>query len=350
MSLIANYAPYKLQFKFEAKTSRETLRSKTTYFIKIKDSSAPDIEGWGECAMFPGLSYDDSPLFEQKLASVCRDINQIRLSDLKPWPSIAMGVETALLDLKNGGLHCPFPGDWSKGEMSIKINGLVWMGDKKTMLRRLNDKIDQGFKCIKIKIGGIDFNDELEIIKLIRTHFNSNALELRLDANGAFTPANALEKLQKLSIFDIHSIEQPIKPGQWDEMAKLVQASPIPIALDEELIGLIDSDIQTKMLQTIRPQYIILKPSLIGGFSAADLWITQATELGIGWWGTSALESNIGLNAIAQWVSTKNSGMPQGLGTGQLFTNNVQSPISICNDKISYDPCRHWELPELTWK
>lgn len=350
MTLVAQYAKHLLSFRFEAKTSRESLRFKPTYFIRIYDTQNPSVVGWGECGLFKGLSFDDKAEYESKLSQVCREINDISLTDLDEWPSIKIGIETAMLDLRNGGAHTPFPGPWSEGCNTIPINGLIWMGDKNLMLKRLRDKIEKGFQCIKLKIGGIDFDEELDILKYIRKQFSLEYLELRLDANGAFTPDNALNRLDLLSQYSIHSIEQPIKQGQWEEMSHICRNSPINIALDEELIGVISQNDRELMLKTIAPQYIILKPTLIGGFESADLWIHSADKLGIGWWATSALESNIGLNAIAQWVSHKDNKLYQGLGTGQLYSNNVISPLSIEGDSLNFDPSRHWHLPQLTWK
>lgn len=339
---------YQLDFRFLAITSREKLRSKDTYFIKVWEDD-PLVYGIGEAALFRGLSSDDCPEYEDKLSEVCQNIDAYAsdIECLSDYPSIRMGVETAILDLKNGGMHQIFPTEWSEAKSSITINGLVWMGDMNTMAERIKEKVDAGFHCVKLKIGGINFDDELRLLELVRKV--SPGVEIRLDANGAFSPENAEARLSLLSAFNVHSIEQPIRQGQWDEMARLCRISPIPIALDEELIGINSLSRKIEMLNAIRPQYIILKPTLCGGFSGADEWITIAESMGIGWWATSALESNIGLNAIAQWVSSKNVVLPQGLGTGQLYHNNILSPLTLVGDRLYYRHDFKWEIPNLRW-
>lgn len=346
--LHAEYAKYQLIFKFEARTSRSVMNAKDTYFIKICDDKNPDCVGIGECALFKGLSAEDVPDYESVLKAVCADIENA--SDSINYSSIKFGVETALLDLKNGGTREIFHGRWADGEDEIPINGLIWMGDKKLMFNRIKEKIDKGFRCIKLKIGGINFDDELSLIQYIRSQFNKSELELRLDANGAFTPDNALCKIDRLSQYHIHSLEQPIKPNQREAMAEICQKTAIPIALDEELIGWWTQAAQANLLEEIRPQYIILKPSLCGGFGLAKQWIDIANGMGIGWWATSALESNIGLNAIAQWVSTLNTNMPQGLGTGNLYLNNIQSPLIQERNIIKKDITKKWVIPNLQWQ
>lgn len=347
--LKAAYTPYNLIFKEPAMTSRSTMTSKLTYFVKIWDESKHEVAGIGECALFKGLSFDDRPDYEDRLQQACRNINQFNAEDFKDYPSIVFGIETALSDLKNGGKLAPFhSSNFSEG-YPIIINGLVWMGNKSEMVSRVEDKLNAGFKCIKFKIGGIDFNDEIDMIRSVRKQFSVNELEIRLDANGAFSPNDALAKLYQLAEFEIHSIEQPIKPRQWHAMKEICLNSPIDIALDEELIGLTDADEQTKMLDTINPAYIILKPSLCGGFSGADNWIKLAQERGIGWWATSALESNIGLNAIARWVDQYSPTMPQGLGTGGLYTNNINSPIRQVEQSLIYDNNLSWQIPSFQW-
>lgn len=307
---------------------------KDTYFICVEDDSRPDICGIGEVPFFSGLSAEDTPDFEDFLDNACREMSWEQAPS-----SVRMGFETALADLTNGGRGIIFPGSqWLSGESGITINGLVWMGDRHTMLERIRHKLDEGFSCLKLKIGGIDFDDELDLLKYIRQQLPSEVLELRADANGAFTPDNALARLEKLSQYNLHSIEQPIKPHQPEAMARICNLSPIPIALDEELIGITDDDVKAQMLELIKPQYIILKPALCGGFAEADKWIKTATEQNIGWWATSALESNIGLNAIAQWVAAKNPELPQGLGTGALYTNNTGSQLKLCGQKLFFNP------------
>ncbi len=252
--------------------------------------------------------------------------------------SIRFGFETALLDMRNGGAGRFITNSFTEGTTPIRINGLIWMGDKRVMKKRIREKLDQGFNCIKLKIGGIDFNDEIALLKSIRDEYSPDNLELRVDANGAFSPDTAMQHLERLAEYGLHSIEQPIKQGQWDEMAALCRLSPIPVALDEELVGFKADKEKIRMLETIKPSYIILKPSLCGGFAESDRWIRLAEERGIGWWATSALESNIGLNAIAQWVSQYNPVMPQGLGTGMLYTNNYPSRLRLDGDRMYFNP------------
>ncbi len=340
------WAPYRLQFKFEAKTSRATMTYKDTYFVKVWDSSAPEVYGLGECALFRGLSADDVADYEMRLSEVCRNVG----APLPQYSSIIFGVETALRDLANGGVRQVYPGRWSRGEERIPINGLIWMGDRELMAQRIAEKLNGGFKCLKLKIGGIQFESEVELLRAIRQRFSADVLEVRLDANGAFTPSNALERLDVLSKFDIHSIEQPIKAGQVEAMAEICRKSPIDIALDEELIGCRSTAQKQQLLDDIKPKYIILKPALCGGLDASGEWATLAEKSGIGWWATSALESNIGLNAIAQWVSARGYNMPQGLGTGALYHNNIQSPVSLDGSAIVYNTEKQWLIPEMQWR
>lgn len=342
--LLAKYKKYNLQFRNPAITSRATMLEKETYFIKIWDETNPNIYGIGECAIFRGLSADDDVNYEAHLKRICNNINQISLNEIEQ-SSIRFGVETALNDLANNGQRIIFNSNWLDGYNPIPINGLVWMGNQSEMLNRIIEKIEAGFSCIKLKIGGIDFNKEIKLLRFIRGNFSADDLQIRLDANGVFAPENALEYLDKLSKYSIHSIEQPIKQGQWSAMAEICQKSPIPIALDEELIGINEFSLKEKMLSTIKPHYIILKPSLCGGFLGSNEWIELANKHSIGWWITSALESNIGLNAIAQWVATLNTKMPQGLGTGNLYINNIPSPICQIDDVLTYDKNLSWQIP-----
>ena len=303
----------------------------------------------GECAPLPALSCDDIPSYDEVLATACKNLEkngEIDREALLPYPSILFGMETALLHFRARSLqfwHTPF----SKGKEGIPINGLIWMGNFDEMYRRIGEKMQQGFRCIKLKIGAIDFEKELELLAHIRRHFTSAQIELRVDANGAFSPADALEKLHRLSEFQLHSIEQPIRAGQWNEMARLCAATPFPIALDEELIGINRRDRKIELLETIRPQYIILKPSLHGGISGSEEWMELAAERGIGSWVTSALESNIGLNAIAQWCATLQPALPQGLGTGLLFTDNIDYPLHIEGDCLWFHPEEQTRLTKL---
>lgn len=339
----ASYFNYNLQFKFPAGTSRGILEHKPSSFLIIEKDG---VIGIGECSTIPDLSIDPPTTYFQKLDEVCRSINEggdPNSIDLSAYPSIAFGLETALLDLVVNGSKCLFPSAFTEGKAGIPINGLVWMGDKAFMQKQIREKIDAGYRCIKLKVGAIDFDTELEIIANIRKQFSPDDMEIRLDANGGYAPENALEKLNRLSAFSIHSIEQPIEQKQFDAMAELCRQSPIPIVLDEEIIGVNSGEKET-LLQTIKPAYIILKPSLIGGFKQSEEWIRLAEKQNVDWWITSALESNIGLNAIAQWTFTLNSKLPQGLGTGQLYHNNIPSPLEIENAKLYYRNEKNWDL------
>ncbi|MEG0252728.1 MAG: o-succinylbenzoate synthase [Muribaculaceae bacterium] len=346
----ATYAPYSLHFINPGGTSRGVLTEKQTYFLKIWDESNPLDYGIGECAIFRGLSKEDNPHYEEKLQELCRNIENNEATDLAEHSSIKFGLEGAILDFTNGCNRLNFPSKFTDGEQRIPINGLVWMGTKDEMLGRIDAKIAAGFHTLKLKIGAIDFNSELAMIDHIRCNYSPEKLEIRLDANGGFTPDNAIQRLEKLSHFDIHSIEQPIKAGQWNEMAYLCANSQIAIAIDEELIGITDTLEMNELLRTISPKYIILKPSLIGGISGAEDWIKLAAQYDIGGWVTSALESNIGLNTIAQWVSTLEVKIPQGLGTGNLYDNNIISPLEQKEDYLCYNPCKKWVIPDFDWK
>lgn len=338
--LRARFIPYSLRFNFDARTSRGPISEKRTYFIEVWDTESPTTVGRGEVPPFNGLGENDTPEFRRLLSEVCRSLKDISLNEV-PSSAIRFGVETALSDLSNGGQMKPFDIDDS---FEIPINGLVWMGDMQTMANRIRLKINEGYSCIKIKIGGIDFGEELELLRQLRMQFNRNELEIRLDANGAFPADKALNRIEMLSKFDIHSLEQPIQKGQTEQMAALCHDSPIPIALDEELIGITPHRVKRQKLDFIKPSYIILKPSLCGGLAEADDWINAANETGIGYWTTSALESNIGLNAIARWVNARGAHIPQGLGTGALYSNNIPSPLSVHDCKLTNTPNK-WTLP-----
>lgn len=324
------------------------MKIKETYFLILKTD---ETFGVGECGLLRGLSIDDRPDFEEKLQWVCDNIflGEEKLYEaLQKFPSIQFGLETAFKSFRSENSFVLFPSEFTCGEKAIPINGLVWMGEKAFMKEQISAKLKQGFGCIKMKIGAIDFKTELELLKSIRKEFSASEVELRVDANGAFLPKEALEKLNVLSDLDIHSIEQPIKQGQWQEMGRLCEETPLPIALDEELIGIFSEDKKTKLMDTIKPQYIILKPSLIGGFHGSDSWIALAENSKAGWWITSALESNIGLNAISQYTFTKNSKLPQGLGTGSLYTNNIESPLEVSNGALHYNPNTNWNLSQIS--
>lgn len=339
----ASWKKYVLNFKKASGTSRGILHQKPSWFITLEDHN--QTKGVGECGMLPGLSSDDKPGYEQVLDALITAINTNQsLPDLTDWPSIRFGLEMAQIDLQNGGKRVFFPSDFTDGQVGIDINGLVWMGTPDDMNTQIDEKIKAGFTCIKMKIGAVDFDAELSLIDHIRKRFSSNEMTIRVDANGAFTPDDVLPKLERLAALDVHSIEQPIKAGQWEKMAQLCRNTPIPIALDEELIGVTDPELQASLMDTIRPQAIILKPSFVGGFEACDHWIYLAEKSGAIWWATSALESNIGLNAIAQYTFMKQSPLPQGLGTGQLYTNNIESPLTIRNGKLYTDLSQTWNL------
>lgn len=345
--LKARFHKHTLHFRFLARTSRESMMKRDTYFLHIWDDANPDVEGIGECNLFRGLSAEDSPDYEARLEWMCRNIADAHAAEkVADSSSILFGLETALSDFANGGGRMPFPCAWARGEAYIPINGLVWMGDKQLMAQRIKEKLEAGFSCLKLKIGGIDFEEEVELLKMVRRMFSPADLQIRLDANGAFSPVNALDRLGRLSIFGIHSIEQPICAGQPAEMARLCKISPIPIALDEDLIGVRSLEQKSRLLDEVRPQYIILKPALCGGFSHADQWIAEAERLSIGWWATSALESNVGLNAIGQWLGAKIGEsrpiLPQGLGTGALYINNIKSPLRLVGDTLMHDPANIW--------
>ncbi|MEM8763405.1 MAG: o-succinylbenzoate synthase [Bacteroidota bacterium] len=344
----ASYKQHILQFKRPSGTSRGVLLEKETWFIILEEGGR---YGIGECGLLRGLSIDDTPEYEARLKQVCDALNQDQLDlemDLKEYPSIRFGLEQAKLSLAAEDPMELFPSDFLNHADPISINGLIWMGEPDFMLEQLEEKLKEGFQCIKMKIGAITFAKELEILESIRRRFDENTIELRVDANGAFLPHEALDKLDKLSRYHIHSIEQPIRQGQWQNMRQLCEKTPIPIALDEELIGVHDLDNKAELLGTIKPQYIILKPSLLGGFQASKEWITLAEQQGIDWWVTSALESNVGLNAIAQWTYTLKNPMPQGLGTGGLYTNNFDSPLEIVNGQLRYNRDKEWSQNLIT--
>lgn len=341
--------PKVLHFKQPAGTSRGTYTTRSSWYVVLTADETPGRYGIGECAPLPNLSCDDLPDYEKILADICRQTEQRGAPDieaLRPYPSILFGLETAFRHFHTRSFalwDTPF----SRGEGGIPINGLIWMGDYRKMLEQIETKMQAGFRCIKLKIGAIRFEEEIALLKHIRAHFSASEIELRVDANGAFSAADALGKLERLAALELHSIEQPIRAGQWEEMAQLTEQTPLPIALDEELIGCNTVEGKKELLAAIRPQYIILKPSLHGGISGGQEWIDEAERQKIGWWITSALESNIGLNAIAQWCATFDNPLPQGLGTGALFTDNVEMPLSIRRDCLWYDSKKLPPVPVL---
>lgn len=340
----ASYKKYVLNFKNPSGTSRGILRTKETWFLVLEQKGKV---GYGETGLFRGLSIDDVPNYEEKLSWVCKNINlgvKKLLIETVCFPSIQFGLEQAFLSLKSNNPFELFPSKFTKSNASIPINGLIWMGDKSFMKSQILEKLKAGFSCIKMKIGAINFDTEVSLLKYIRKEFSASDVELRVDANGAFSPNEALDKLQVLSALNLHSIEQPISQGQIKEMAELCLKSPLPIALDEELIGVFSSVKKREIIKTIKPHYIILKPSLVGGFSGTKEWIDVAEENNVEWWITSALESNIGLNAIAQFTYILDSKLPQGLGTGSLFNNNFSSPLEVNKGSLIYNNSLNWDF------
>lgn len=348
--LKARFKKYQLKFKRPAGTSRGVYTTRDTWFLLLWHTEKPEQIAIGECAPLPNLSCDAGPDYESVLQELCSDISNYQYwldERLLRFPSIRFGLETALLDLENGTSRVLFDTPFSRGKDGILMNGLIWMGEVDFMRQQIDEKIAQGFHCIKLKIGAIDFEEELAILKMIRASYSPEVLELRVDANGAFAANKALSFIKALVPLHIHSIEQPISQGQPKEMAHLCEKSPVPIALDEELIGGHTYEEKMALLTAIKPQFIVLKPSLHGGIAGCDEWIKVAENLNIGWWITSALESNIGLNAIAQWTATLNSEMPQGLGTGQLFTNNFESPLRVNGERLYHRSKLFWYLSSL---
>ncbi len=328
--LKADFQKYRLKFKLPAATSRGTYTLRESWFIRIYDTDPLQGFGLGECAPLPDLSPEYGKDYEKILRDICKDIrhyDQWPSDYLDGYSSIKMGLQTALWDYQAQGGKFFFDTGFCRGETGIPINGLIWMGPLAFMQKQVREKIAEGYRCLKLKIGAMDFQAERDLIREIRTQYSQEDMEIRVDANGAFSVDDAKGKLEALAALGIHSIEQPIQVGQWREMAFLCRESPVPIALDEELIGIDNPAEKESLIQEIRPSYLVLKPSLHGGFSGCEDWIKIADRTHIAWWITSALESNIGLNAIAQWTSTLNNPLPQGLGTGQLFENNFPAPL-----------------------
>jgi o-succinylbenzoate synthase len=340
----ATYHKYNLQFKRPSGTSRGVMTEKETWFLVLQKDGK---RGIGECGILRGLSVDDRPDYEEKLQWTCAniDLGKDQLWEaLIEFPSIQFGVEMAFLSLQSETPFLLFPSEFTEGAKSIQINGLVWMGEAAFMKQQIEEKLAQGFACVKLKIGAIDFDKELGLLRYIRQHFTPEQVEIRVDANGAFGLDKALDKITQLSEFKLHSIEQPISKNNTDRMADLCKTTPLPIALDEELIGVFTMEEKEWLLQKIRPQYIILKPSFIGGFRGTQEWISLAEKHQIGWWITSALESNIGLNAIAQWTFLQHNLMPQGLGTGALYTNNFDCPLDVSQGQLWYKKANEWQF------
>ena len=342
-----------LYFKTPAGTSRGVLTKKTSWYLLLKDDRTQELKAIGECGPIPGLSVDDIGHIENILTDICRNFHPDQWLNgprLERFLSVAFGLESALFDLQHRQDGILFPSAFTEGRYDIPINGLIWMGNRDFMHEQIASKLEENYRCIKIKIGALDFLEECEILTAIRRDFGPNRLQIRVDANGAFTPDTALRKLQKLSAYDLHSIEQPIAAGQWKAMTELCRQTPIPIALDEELIGVTEPEARQQLLDEIQPQYIVLKPSLLGGFRQSQLWIEHAEKRNIGWWVTSALESAIGLNAIAQWTGSLNNidkSMPQGLGTGEIYIDNFNSPLHLQNDTLCYGKHMGWNYRNM---
>lgn len=360
MSLNIAFQPHTLLFRKEAGTSRGVLTDKTSWIIQITDSEQPGVYGIGECGPLKGLSTDDIPDFESRLSSVCAVFNELDL-EVFPFnlgiildqivpvdlPSVRFGIEMALLDIMNGGQHIYFDNAFTKGQAGIPMNGLIWMGSYDQMMEQVEQKLDEGYTTLKMKVGAIDFEQECRLLSVIRSRYGAQEITLRVDANGAFSTNDAMVKLEQLAAFQLHSIEQPIRAGQVDCIAELCEISPIPIALDEELIGISDYRQKFALLKKIKPQFVILKPTLLGGFRHTKEWIEIANRLNIPWWITSALESNIGLSAIAQFTASFDNRLPQGLGTGQLYHNNFPSPLETKNGYLFTEVSADWDFSQL---
>ncbi|NJL12085.1 MAG: o-succinylbenzoate synthase [Microscillaceae bacterium] len=362
MTLKATYQPHILRFRFAAGTSRGVMHTHQVYYLKVCGLSRPEAVGWGEAAPLPGLSLDALPDFEAKIAQLCtrlegqkgpettEEVFEFAAQYVPPsLPALRFALETALLDALQGGQQQLFRNAFSEGKQSLPINGLVWMGKPEFMQAQIEEKLAAGFHCLKLKIGAMDFEQELRLLAQIRQGFGPEQITLRVDANGAFAPSEALARLQRLSEYALHSIEQPIAPGQWEAMARLCAVSPVPIALDEELIGVEEREEKSRLLGVIKPAFIITKPTLLGGIRATQAWIAEAEHLGIGWWMTSALESNIGLNAIAQFTAQYSVSLPQGLGTGNLYHNNIASPLTLKGENLWYNPEEQWRMDNEQW-
>lgn len=347
------FAPYTLKFEREARTSRARMLEKETWYIKIWDERDPSVFGIGEAPLFRGLSAEDNDRYVYKLVELLANVAIGRPTDLSRHSSIQFGLEQAILDFSTGGRGIYAPSPFVEGRGEIVINGLIWMGNFDYMLEQIERKAELGFSCVKLKIGSIEWSKEIELLEHIRRRWSERDLCLRVDANGAFTMDNALPRLRHLAELGVHSIEQPIRAGHPELMGFLCSVSPLPIALDEELIGVATGEEKAALLDETKPAYIILKPALCGGFAGSEEWMALADERGIGYWVTSALESNVGLNAIAQWTASKGLQGPQGLGTGALFTNNFECPLRLEGDKLRYDPAAtvdRSQFDRLEWR
>ncbi len=346
----ARWLEHTLEPRFELGTSKGPIHARTVWYLIAWDHERPELRGIGEAALFPGHSHEFPADVRTKLLELCEDTSnwEARLrADLMDVPSVRFAVEQCMRDLEAGGTKQLFPSEFTLGRQGIPINGLVWMGDKATMRERISEQIEAGNQCIKMKIGAIGIEDELDLLRAVRKEHPAAELTLRVDANGAFNARNVMPVLHQLADLEVHSIEQPVPPGLHETMAELCATTPVPIALDEELIGMNRPDVKRDLLDMIKPQYIVIKPSLVGGWHSTQEWIDLAREREIGWWLTSALESSIGLNAIAQFAATLHVELPQGLGTGKVYRNNIPSPLVPGKGMIRYQPELEWDLTAL---
>ena len=349
--LRARWIEHTLRPRFELGTSKGPITARTVWYLMAWHRDRPEVQGFGEAALFPGHSKEFPADVRTKLLELCADTSnweQRLRTDLVDVPSVRFAVEQCLRDLEAGGSKMLFPSEFTLGRQAIPINGLVWMGDKATMKQRIREQIDGGYSTVKMKIGAIGIEDELTLLKNVRAEYKAADLTLRVDANGAFSAQQAPEVLKRLADLQVHSIEQPVAPGLYEVMTELCADPPIPIALDEDLIGANTHDAKVDLLDNVRPQYIVIKPSLVGGWAAAQEWIDLAKARNIGWWITSALESSIGLNAIAQYTATLNVSMAQGLGTGKVYANNIPSPLLAEKGFLHYRPEAEWDLSALS--
>lgn len=348
--LTANYKQIRFRFRQAAGTSRGVLREKVSYFIFLRNTDQPGLTGTGECSIIPGLSPDDRPGLEHRIDALCREVNRLpaeTISDLSGWPAVQTAFTMALADLNNGGRGICFPSSFTEGKTAIPNHGLIWMSSPGEMLKQIEQKLRTGHHTIKMKIGAWPMEEELAVIKSIRREFSAAEVAIRLDANGAYTPAGALNMLNHLAGYEIHSVEQPIPKGNHEAMAALCADSPVAIALDEELIGVTFPNARRSLLSLIKPAFLVIKPSLLGGFSAAGDWAEAAETAGISWWTNSALESGVGLNALAQWTAFTGNRQVQGLGTGDLYTFTIPSPIETINGFVRYNPEKTLDLTSL---
>ena len=345
----ATVHPYILNFKQPAGTSRGILRTKESFFLRIEDATSRFGIGLGEVGILRGLSVDDVPELEGQLAWTAKNVH-LGLEELyarnSTFPSIQFALEQAFSHLQQGFHHFETP--FSRSEQGQSINGLIWMGSKDFMLDQIQRRLEEGFSTLKMKVGAISWTDELTLLKGIRERFSAHELILRVDANGAFDRSSIVPVVHELAALEVHSIEQPLPPTDHEGLAEICASSPVPVALDESLIGVFSAAEKELLLDSVRPQYIILKPSFIGGWRGADEWIDCANARGIKWWATSALESTVGMNAIAQWTATKQLYLPQGLGTGSLYTNNIPGPLEVKKGELWTvgDVQKHWTFPD----